>query len=30
MMENTRSLNLSNSIAIGAYEVIRQLGHLGE
>ena len=26
MNENTRSLNLSNSIAIGAYEAIRQFG----
>lgn len=26
MRENTRSLNLSNSIAIGAYEAIRQFG----
>ncbi len=30
MRKETRSLNLSNSIAIGAYEVVRQLGHLGE
>jgi len=28
MNENTRSLNLSNSIAVGAYEMIRQLGGL--
>jgi len=26
MNENTRSLNLSNSVAIGAYEAIRQFG----
>ncbi len=30
MREQTRSLNLSNSIAIGAYEAVRQIGHLGE
>ena len=30
MRDETRSLNLSNSIAIGAYEAIRQLKHLGE
>ena len=30
MRKETRSLNLSNSIAIGAYEAVRQLGHLGE
>ena len=28
--KETRSLNLSNSIAIGAYEAVRQFGHLGE
>ena len=30
MRKKTRSLNLSNSIAIGAYEAVRQFGHLGE
>lgn len=30
MRNETRSLNLSNSIAIGAYEAVRQFGHLGE
>lgn len=30
MRKETRSLNLSNSIAIGAYEAVRQFGHLGE
>ena len=30
MRDETRSLNLSNSSAIGAYEAIRQLKHLGE
>ncbi len=30
MRKETRSLNLSNSIAVGAYEAVRQLGHLGE
>lgn len=30
MNKNTRSLNLSNSVAIGAYEAIRQFGKIGE
>lgn len=30
MRKNTRSLNLSNSIAIGAYEVLRQFDHIKE
>lgn len=30
MRKETRSLKLSNSIAIGAYEAVRQFGHLGE
>ena len=30
MVKGERSLNLSNSIAIGAYEAVRQIGHLGE
>ena len=30
MRENTRSLNLANSVAIGAYEVVRQFDKLPE